>query len=180
MFSVYHFAADPDRLRDVFRHDEQLVPEIVRRMERRGEYSQEEIERLCARVNEGRFGRWPAVAEPLAVNAFLWMLDSAAEPITFGRLRDIRDVDYVDATPFLKEMLADPGPIPVPEVSEINSEIGFLEPMELRELAAQKLPVFDDRHLEAVATELVEVFESLSEDDLGLYSVLEGAKIARH
>lgn len=180
MFSVYLFAADPDRLRDVFHNDEQLVPEIVRRMERRDYYSREEIERLSARVNEGRFGRWPAVAEPLAVNAFLWMLDYAAEPITFGRLRDIRDVDYADATPFLREMLADPGPIPVPEVSEIEFEIGFLQPMKLRKLAAQKLPAFDDHHLEAVATELAEVFESLSDDDLGLYSVIEGAKIARH
>ena len=158
-------------------HDAGMLPEIARRLARGGD-SPEEIERFCARVSAVRSLKWPTPGDQLSVDAFIWMLDYAAEPINLSRLNDVRYSSLVDEAPLLPEMVADRGPLPVPDVSGLECEIGFLTPSKLRELAERGPPPCANRHLD-VGTELVEIFESLADDGLGLYTIVDGAKL-RH
>jgi hypothetical protein len=172
MFSVLLFAADTQRLRSILRDDAQLASEVLRRAQSRGVYSAEELEELRLRAMEGRIGKWRCPGDRLSVDAFLWMLDYAAEPVTLGRLRDIRDDRLIGKLPFVEDMLAATGPIPLPEVARTECRIGFLSPAELACLATRDRQPYDDRFVEGIATELEEVFESLAEDNLGLYTVV--------
>ncbi|MGH7137910.1 MAG: hypothetical protein ACREHD_19350, partial [Pirellulales bacterium] len=99
-------------------------------------------------------------------------------PITIARLRDIRYDSMVDEIPLLDEMVADPGPLPIPDIGRLPCSIGFLGPQRLRELADRGPPPAANPHLD-VGTELVEVFESLADDNLGLYTIVDGAKRRR-
>lgn len=176
-FSVYLFAADPEKLRERLANDVAMLPEIAQRLTRHGT-TPEEIQELCARVRAARSLSWPAQGDLLSVNAFLWMLDYAAEPISVSRLDDIRSSSLVDEVPLLDEMVADPGPLPVPDVRGMDCEIGYLAPHKLRELAERGPPPCANPHLD-VGTELIEVFESLADDNLGLYTIIDGATITR-
>lgn len=176
-FSVFLFAADPEKLRDRLASDPVLVREIAARVSRKN-LMPLEIEELCTRVSVVRALDWPPSADMLSVNAFMWMLDYAAEPINVARLREIRYSSLVDEIPLLPEMTAHPGPLPLPNVSGLQCEIGYLGPDELRDLAERGAPPCANPHLDA-GTELVEIFESLADDGLGLYTIIDGAKLTR-
>jgi hypothetical protein len=176
-FSVLLFAAEPEQLREKVANDVEMVPGIRARLTRRGAAAAE-IDELCARVSAARSLNWPAAGGMLSVDVFLLMLDYAAEPINVARLRDVRYSSVVDEVPLLAEMVADQGPLPVPDVRALPCEIGFVAPNKLRELAERGPPEYADPHLD-VGSELVEVFESLSNDNLGLYTIIDGAKITR-
>ena len=174
-FSVYLFAADPERLREKLAGDAEMINEIRRRLTRRGD-SAESIDEVCARVSAVRSLNWPTPGDLVSVDAFLWMLDYAAEPITVARLLGVRYSSLVDEVPLLDQMVADRGPLPIPDVNSLDCEIGFLEPNKLREVAQRGPPTAANPHLD-VGTELVEVFESLAGDNLGLYTIINGAKL---
>lgn len=178
MFTVYLFAADPEKLRDKLANDEALLSEIRARIIRERSPTPEATDEMCAHVAAARRLDWPRPGKMLSVNAFLWMLDYAAEPINVARLRDIRYDSLVDEIPLLDEMVADPGPLPVPDVRRLPCSIGFLSPQRLRELAERGRPPCENAQLD-VGTELVEIFESLADDNLGLYTVVDGARRKR-
>ena len=177
MFSVYLFGADPEKLRHRFANDDSMLPEIASRIKRRHNAPPDEVDKLCVRVNAVRSLSWPNPGDMLSVNAFLWMLDYAAEPIVCARLRDIRDSSLVNEIPFIREMTAEPGPLPVPDAGKLPCEIGFLCPQQLRESAERELSASPNPQLD-VGTELIEVFESLADDRLSLYTIVDGAKLA--
>lgn len=106
------------------------------------------------------------------------MLDYAAEPITIARLQDVRYSSDVDEVPLLAEMTANPGPLPLPDVRGLDCEIGHLPPDKLRELADRGAPPCGNPYLDA-GVELIEVFQSLADDGVGLYTIIDGAKITR-
>ena len=114
----------------------------------------------------------------LSVNAFMWMLDYAAEPITVARLQDVRYSSLVDEVPLLLEMTAHHGPLPLPEVHGLDFEIGYVGPDRTPRLGRAGAPPCVNPHLDA-GTELVEIFESLADDGLGLYTIIDGAKLTR-
>ncbi|HEX7446066.1 MAG TPA: hypothetical protein VF306_00900 [Pirellulales bacterium] len=177
MFSVFLLAADPEKLRERLACDAEMVSEIAAEMKRQGA-SQEEIHRICRRVGEVRCLQWPSPGDQLSVDALVWMLDYAAEPIDMARIQGIRYTSMVDEVPLLDTMVSDPGPLPLPDVRELQCEIGFVGPRQMRELADAGPPPCLNPHLD-VGTELVEVFESLADDGLGLYTILDGAKLRR-
>ena len=176
-FSVYLFAADPHKVREKLVGDPALVPEVSARAARHG-MDREEIQALCARVDEARSLRWPAGVDMLSVSAFMWMLDYAAEPVNISRLQDVRYSSDVDEVPLLAEMTAKRGPLPLPDVRGLECEIGYLPPEELREFADRGPTPCANPHLD-VGTELIEVFESLADDNLGLYTIIDGATTTR-
>lgn len=175
MFSVYLFATDPEQLRDTLAHDQLLVPGIRARIVRERAPTANELDEMCAAVAGARNLNWPSPGKMLWVNAFLWMLDYAAEPILISRLRDVRYDSLVDDVPFLNEMVADPGPLPLPDVRRLPCSIGFLAPETMGELAQRDAPPCIEPQLD-VGAELIEVFESLADDNLGLYTIVDGAK----
>lgn len=81
MFTVYLFAADPEKLRDKLANDEALLSEIRARIIRERSPTPEATDEMCAHVAAARRLDWPRPGKMLSVNAFLWMLDYAAEPI---------------------------------------------------------------------------------------------------
>lgn len=176
-FSVHLFAVDPQLLRGKLARDVEMVDEIRRRQTSRGD-SAETIAELCARVSAVRSLNWPARGDMLSVHAFLCMLGYAAEPIMVARLQGVRYSSLVDEVPLLGHMVAERGPLPIPDTSGLDCEIGFLEPSRLRELAERGPPACPQSDLD-VGTELVEVFESLAADNLGLYTIINGAKLRR-
>ncbi len=176
-FSVFLFGADPEKLRDTLAADETLAAEIAARASHYGIWA-EQIETLDERMNAIRSLNWPAPGDMLSVNAFLCLLDYAAERINVARLQDVRYSSLVDDVPLLPEMTARPGPLALPDVSGLECEIGYLGPDELREMAERGAPPCADRDLDA-GTELVEIFESLADDGLGLYTIIDGAKLTR-
>ena len=175
MFSVYLFAADPKKLREKLATDETMLSEIRARIVRERGPTAEEVDEICARVAAARLLKWPTRGKRLSFDAFLWMLEYAAEPILIARLRDIRYDSLVDEVPLLDEMLADPGPLPLPDVRRLPCNIGFLTPERMRELSQAAPPPCIELCLD-VRTELTEVFESLADDSLGLYTIVDGAK----
>lgn len=174
MFSVYLFATDPEQLRDKLANDRLLVPEIRARIVRDRAPTANELDEMCAVVVEARTLNWPTPGKMLSVNAFLWILDYAAEPILIARLRDVRYDSLVDEVPLLDEMVADPGPLRLPDTRGLPCSIGFLSPERMRELAERSAPPCIEPQLD-VGTELIEVFESLAGDNLGLYTIIDGA-----
>lgn len=166
---------DPEQLREKLANDEALVPAVRARIVRERSPTPEALQELCARVAAARLLNWPRSAKKLSVDAFMWMLDYAAEPILIARLRDIRYDSLLDEVPLLDEMVDDPGPLPIPDVSRLPCSIGFLTPERLRDLAERGPPPPLHTQLD-VGTELVEVFESLADDTLGLYTIIYGAK----
>lgn len=177
MFSVFLFAADPEQLRAKLANDAAMVHEIAIQMKRRHDASRDEVEKICRRIEEARSLQWPTTADQVSVDALLWMLDYAAEPIIVAKIQGIRYPSLVDEIPLLDEMVAKPGPLPLPDISDLQCEIGYLAPRELRELAERGPPPCEDAHLDA-GTELVEVFQSLADDGLGLYTIVDGAKLS--
>lgn len=173
-FTVILFAADPEKLREKLASDLALVDEVVAR----AGVAPEQMEEFCARASAARSLTWPTPGDELSFDAFFWMLDYAAERINVARLQDVRYSSLVDEVPLLCEMTADPGPLPIPDVSELEHEIGFLPPEKLRDLAERGPPLPANPDLD-VDEELMEIFESVAEDGLGLYTVIEGAKIKR-
>lgn len=173
-FTVVFFAADPEKLREKLISDPDLVDEVTAR----AGVAPEQAGEFCARVSAARSLSWPVPGDELSFDAFFWVLDYAAERINVARLQDVRYSSLVDEIPLLAEMTADPGSLPLPDVRGLECEMGYLPPEKLREIAERGPPTAMNPLLD-VGQELIEVFESLADDNLGLYTIIEGAKITR-
>ncbi|HUY91860.1 MAG TPA: ankyrin repeat domain-containing protein [Pirellulales bacterium] len=177
-FTVWLFAADPEKLREKWARDPEMLSEIAK--QKQGRISQDECDAICARIGETRTLNWPAGDDYdySSVRSFLEMLKYAAESIDIAKLDDVRYSSLADKVPLLPEMTAEPGPLPLPHLGKLEYEIGYLSPQQLRQLAERGPPPCANRDLD-VGQELVEIFESLADDGLGLYTIIDGAKLTR-
>ncbi len=119
-------------------------------------------------------GNWPPDDSPDTFSAFCWLLEITAEPIVVANLRGFRRWHYWEDTKLWPYFLKVASPLTVPISNTPIPVVGFLPSTEMlavlsSDILESELP---SRDVRAIRNEVLEIIESLYEDNLDLFAVV--------